>query len=219
MSDTTLSTKIQMDRGGDRLSVTSGGVLAYEPGSKRLDLDGVGTCSLGTTSTIPGAVNAVEERVGTIHRTVLTLTNVAVPTTDNTTNGAQGTWLAYTFPRGSIEVLGAVLNLTITGDGTNITATAAVVAALGTVVPATDATLTSTEANLAPSYAATLTGSAGVVKSRGVTSTFFDNTTTTNATQMTANLNFAIPDAGSSANGTITVSGTIVINWFNHGDN
>lgn len=217
--DNTIQTLIQRDSNGNREVYGSGSVRVNEAGSKLLTTVGVGVSPLGTMSTAVGAVNIVEERDATLHRTVLTLTNVVVATVDATTSGAQGNLPLYTFPRGLIEIFGAVSNLAIVGDGTGVINTAAVVSSIGTVVPAVDATLTSTEANIAPSYAGTLTAGAGVVKSKGVTSTFFDNTTFTNATQLAAFLNFAMPDASSTANGTITVSGTITINWFNHGDN
>ena len=219
MSDPTYSASIQHDRNGNRLVQGNGSVRVLDSGAKEFPSSGLATSLLGVASFEPGAVNVFEERMGHLRRLFITLTNLVVPTVDATTNGAQGTAVLLTFPRGNIQLLGASSNLTIVGDGTGITTTAAVVSAVGTVVPAVDATLTSTEANILPSYAATLTAGAGVVKGRGVTGAFFDNTTNTNATQLTANLNFAVPDAGSTANGTITVSGTIQITYYNHGDN
>lgn len=217
--DPTINTKIQKDQGGARQDYGSGSVEVFEPGSKRLTTDGIGSSSLGAMSTLPGAVNVVEEHEGTVHRTILTLVNKVLTTVDDPTNGAQASFLAYAFPRGLIELRGAVLNLALAGDGVNQATTAAVVTALGSVVPAADATLTGTEADMCPSYASTFVASAGVSKSLGVTPKFFDNTTNTNATNLAAHLNLAIPTAGSSGPGTITVNGTITINWFNHGDN
>lgn len=219
MADSTFQPKLQFDQNGNRLVQASGSIRVIESGAKEFMLAAPFVSPLGTPNTIPGVTNVFEERVGHLRRLVFNLSNVAVATTDNGANGAQGTLLLGTFPRGNLQFFGGVSNLSITGDGTNITATAAVVSAVGSAVPASDATLTGTEADLVPSYAATLSGSAGVVKGKGVTGKFFDNTTTTNATQTTANLNFAIPDAGSSANGTITVSGTIELSYYNHGDN
>lgn len=218
MSDPTYGPSIQLDQGGKRQTFASGSVEVAETGSKKLTTSGIGVSPLGVMSTFPGAVNIVEEREGTLHRTIITLTNLIVPTVDHTTNGGQGTSLLYTFPRGLIELAGATSNLSIVGDGTGITATSAVVSSIGSVVAAADATLTSTEADFVPSFAATLASSLGVVKGQGVTKKFFDNTTNTNATQLTANLNFATPDAGSTGAGTITVSGTINLSWYNHGD-
>jgi hypothetical protein len=39
------------------------------------------------------------------------------------------------------------------------------------------------------------------------------------ATAKDAFLNFAVPDAGSSANDTLTVAGTVTVVWTNSGDN
>jgi hypothetical protein len=88
---------------------------------------------------------------------------------------------------------------------------------VGTVTAGVDnATLTTTEADLIPSTAATLSG--GVGTAAGITLTAgavaFDGT----ATAKDAWLNIAVPDAGSTANDTFTVSGTITLVWSNLGD-
>lgn len=204
--------QVYKDSNGDRMVVDSAGTLLLRTGAKIETTMGIGA-AVGTAPT-----EVVDEQIGHVHRTTITLTNFVVNTTDVPSGEGYGSASLYTFPRGSIQLLGAVANLTITG-GAGLTATAAVVAAVGTVAAAADATLTGTEGNIVPSYAATLASNAGVVKGRGVTGAFFDNTTTTNATQMPAILNFAVPDAGSTAATTITVSGTITISWINHGDN
>lgn len=143
-------------------------------------------------------------------RTIITLTNVAVATTDATTSGAGGGLKIYDFPEGLLDYRGAVANVTITAAA-GITATAAVVAALGTAAAAADATLTSTEADLLPSTATPLTASAGTFAAVSTTSqsALLDGT----ATAKDLYLNFAIPDAGSTANSTITVNGTITVAW------
>lgn len=143
-------------------------------------------------------------------KTIFTLTNVAVPTVDATTSGAGGGLKLYTFPEGLLDYRGAVANVTLTAAA-GITATAAVVSALGTVAAAADATLTSTEADLLPSTATSLTASAGTFAAVSTTaqSALLDGTATAKALY----LNFGIPDAGSTANSTITVSGTITVAW------
>lgn len=218
MTDLTTQALIQRDRGGAREVYASGSVRLTESGAKQLTNSGIGVSPLGVQSAEPGAINIVEEREGTLHRTIITLTNLAVATVDHTTSGAQGTQLLYTFPRGAIQLLGALMNLAIVGDGTGVTTTAAVIASLGSAILGTDVTLTGTEADLVPSTAASLTASAGTAKGIGSTDRRFDNTTNTNSTQLTANLNLDVPDAGSTANGAITVSGTIQLSWYNHGD-
>lgn len=142
--------------------------------------------------------------------------NRSVTITDNTTNGAHGNLKIVDLPEGNITLLGATTNLTIARVGTNITATAAVVASVGTVAAAnTDATLTSTEANIVPSTSATLTSGAGVAK--GVsTAVLVANGTTT---RVPVYLNFAMPDAGATGNDALTVNGTITLVYSVCGDN
>lgn len=221
------NTLVNLSNGGQLLTVMSGGQETVAAGGV-LQIDGTMNEGSGATKTtakgigtltVAAGITSVAENVGTLHRTIITLTGLVVSTTDNTTNGAQGHQTLYTFPRGNILFLGGSTNLTTLGDGVGVAATAAVVGAVGSVAPATDATLTSTEADFIPSTAGTLTASAGVLKGRGVTSKYFDNTTTTNATQLAANLNLAVPDAGTSANGSITVTGTIELLWLSLGDN
>lgn len=219
--DATLNTLIQMDKAGQRLVFGNGAVRVVETGARELITSGSGTSPLGTMSTDPAlvALNVLEDRVAHFHRTRLVISGLAVPITYNGASGVQGSQLLYTVPRGLINVYGATSNLTLTGDGTNISATAALVSSIGSVAAAADATLTSTEANLIASTSSTLTASAGVMRGKsGVTPVQFDNTTTTNATQLPFYLNFAGVQACATANGVLTVSGTIEIVWLNLGD-
>lgn len=211
MPDITVQPAIRRELGGNQETFGSGAILNFEPNHTIVTSDGIGL------ALVDSAV-AVLESWKTLHRTLFTFTAKVIATVDHTTNGGNATLLLYTFPRGNIQVLGASSNLTLTGDGTGVTTTAAVVGAVGTVVAASDATLTSTEANIIPSTVCTLTASAGVMKGKPTTAISIDNTTTTNSTQMTANLNFAIPDAGSTAAGSLTVTGTLEIIWANYGD-
>lgn len=171
--------------------------------------------------TVPAASITAGETVSDtetgLNKTVLTFTNVSVATTDATTSGAYGSLEIYDFPAGLIYTAAGTSNLTIARVGTGITTTAAVVSAVGTVAAAADATLTSTEADILPSYAATLTAGAGVVKSKSTATeaTFKDGTTTA----IKAYLNFAMPDAGSTANDALLVNGSITLLWMNAGDN
>ncbi len=173
----------------------------------------------------PGSVPAASITAGEtvsdtetgLNKTVLTFTNVSVATTDATTNGAYGSMEIYDFPAGLIYTAAGSSNLTIARVGTGITTTAAVVGAVGTVAAAADATLTSTEADILPSTASTLTAGAGVTKAKSTATeaTFKDGTTTA----IKAYLNFAMPDAGSTANDALLVNGTITLLWMNAGDN
>jgi hypothetical protein len=137
--------------------------------------------------------------------------------TDATTAGSHGSAKLYDFPECNMFFLGGTASLTLTAGAGGITDTAAAVVAVGTATVGVDnATLTTTEADLIPSTAATLTG--GVGTAAGITLTAgavaFDGT----ATAKDAWLNIAVPDAGSTANDTFSVTGTITLVWSNLGD-
>ena len=172
-----------------------------------------------TSSALAGVANAgavVDESVGTI-RTTLKLSNQVITMTDAAAAGCHGSVKLYDFPACNLLFLGATCDLTVTAGVGGIADTAAVVAAIGTAAVSTaDATLTTTEADLIPSTAATLTAGAGAAKGKTLTAgvVVFDGTTTAKD----AYLNFAVPDAGSTGNDTLTVSGTITLVWSNLGD-
>lgn len=155
---------------------------------------------------------------GGTEKTVLTLSGEQVTMTDAGAAGSHGSMKVFDFPAGSIVFLGATCDLTITAGAGGITDTAAVVGAIGTATVGTgDATLTGTEADLVPSAASPLTAGAGTTKGKSITAgiAVLDGT----AVAIDAWLNFAVPDVGSAANDTLTVSGTITLVWSNLGDN
>jgi hypothetical protein len=172
-------------------------------------IDGAGTKN--------GAAVAVSETGNqAVHRTIFTLTALSITITDATTAGAHGSHKLYDFPAGAIQALGCSYDLTTLAGAGGISDTAAVVGALGSVTTATDnATLTTTEADFIASTAGTLTAGAGVLQNHGsLVATAFDGTTTA----VDLFLNVAVPDADSSANDTLAVSGTITCLWANLGD-
>ena len=163
-------------------------------------------------------VSLIGVGAGGTTKTVLTLDGASITMTDAGVAGSHGSLKLFDFPSGSIVFLGATCDLTITAGAGGITDTAAAVGAIGTATVGTgDATLTGTEADLIPSTASPLTAGAGVTKGKSVTAgiAVLDGT----ATAVDAWLNFAVPDAGSTANDTLTVSGTITLVWANLGDN
>ena len=165
-----------------------------------------GSVSVAATET-PGAL-----------KTVLTLDKVVVTMTDATIAGSHGSLKLYDFPACNLLFLGGSCDLTLTAGAGGITNTAAVVAAVGTTTVSTaNATLSTTEADLIPSTASTLSDGAGTTKGKTVTAgvVVFDGT----ATAKDAGLNFAVPRAGSTADDTLTVSGTVTLVWSNLGDN
>lgn len=150
-----------------------------------------------------------------VQSVTLTLTNAPVALVDATTNGASGSLKVLTLPAGAVTLLGGTTNLTIARVGTNLQATAAVVGAVGTAAAGADATLTGTEANIVGSTVSTLTAGAGVTKGLPAVPSVVDGTQTAAAIY----LNFAVPDAGSAGNDTLTVNGTITFQYVLNGDN
>ena len=152
-----------------------------------------------------------------VQKTVLTITDLEVTMVDAAAAGAHGSAPLFTFPAGNIVILGAVGEIGIVAGAGGLADTAAVVAAVGTVVTANDnATLTSTEADIVPSTTATLTDGANAAVNMQSTAVAIKDGT---ASAGVARLNFAVADAGSSADDTLTVNGTITITWVNLGDN
>ena len=172
-------------------------------------LNGVEGIASGT------GVSAIQG-VGLPQVAVLPISALNVVMTDATTAGSHGAQKIFTFPEGNVMVLGAVTDLTIARVGTGLTATSAVVSSLGSVPVGTDnATLTSTEADIVPSTASTLAAGAGVTKGASTTAAVLNGTTTPAAVF----LNFATPDAGSTATDALTVNGTVTISYLVLGDN
>lgn len=188
-----------------------------------VDLDNAGnnvpqtTAGIGSVpaASVTAGVSVVEQGDGVVHKTVFTL-DASITMTDATTAGCHGALQLYDFPQGNIVVLGSSSNLSITAGAGGITDTAAVVGSVGTVTVGTgDATLTTTEADLIASTAATLSGGVGAFAGQSTAVAVFDGT----ATAKDAFLNFAVPDAGSSASDTLAVTGTVTIVWVSTGDN
>lgn len=195
--------------------------------SQVVTLDGGTSNAAGTVSVEPKTSVGVGAAAGTgvtateyggngVHKTVLTLASLSITMTDAGANGSHGAQKVYDFPAGAIQILGCSYDLTTLAGAGGITDTAALVGSLGSVTNDTaDATLTSTEADLIASTTGTLSSGAGTLKKHGsVVTTAFDGTTTA----VDAFLNVSVPDAGSSADDTLTVSGTITICWVNLGD-
>lgn len=203
------------------LGLINGVTAGIPAASKALTLNSAGKIAAFQTSDGVGAaagtgVTAAEFGSGAVHKTVLTLAALSIATTDNGAAGAQGSQKVYDFPEGVITVLGCSYNLTTLAGAGGIADTAALVGSLGSAAAgAGDATLTGTEADLIASTTGTLTAGAGVLAKYGsLVAAAFDGHTT----PLDAILNIAVPDAGSSAADTVTISGTITICWINIGD-
>lgn len=170
---------------------------------------------LGTKGTAGSGITAKQDYTAVKYLTLTVPAATSIATVDATTNGAQGSKLLFTFPEANVTILGATSNLTLTKVGSNITATAAVIASVGTAVAGVDVTLTGTEADIIPSTAATLTAGVGAFKGESTSSLMKDGTTT----PVPVYLNIVVPDAGSTGNDAFIVTGTIVISYTTSGDN
>ena len=176
-------------------------------------VNGSATAGSGLVSS---AVEVSETGAGA-QKTVITLSGLSVTMTDAGAAGCHGSVKLYDFPACNLLFLGGTCSLTLTAGAGGISDTAAAVLSVGTATVGVDnATLTLTEADLIPSAAATLTAGVGTGAGKTVTAgvVVFDGT----STAKDAWLNIAVPDAGSTANDTFTVSGTITLVWSNLGD-
>lgn len=180
---------------------------------------GQAASTLVPAGSVTAGVTAVDKAMGGYHQTVFTLTAVAVTMTDAAAAGSHGTIQLIDYPSALVTLLGASSDLAVTEAAAGISDTAAIVCAVGSAVTATDnATLVGTgEATTIPSTAATLTASAGACDGQMTTALLAIEDGT--ATARDAYLNFAIPDADSSATGALAVSGTVTISYILSGDN
>jgi hypothetical protein len=169
--------------------------------------------SVDNVNSAVGAVNGTgvtlggEYTSGITKQTVITFSSVVITMTDGTTNGSIGALKFYDFPVGALKI-NARTNLTLVAAA-GIGATATVKHAIGTAAEATNDTLDSVQANIIASTDTVLVSSAGAAKGLSTATLFIDGT----AGAIDLYLNFGVADAGSTANSTLTVSGTITITW------
>ena len=194
---------------------TTLGKLLVHNGTAWIEPDGGVPEIYGAGAAAGTNVTASERGDSNVHKTILTLAATPVAVTDSGgANGGFGSLKIYDFPDGNVLVLGATTDLNTVATG-GIGATASVVGSLGTVAEATNATLDSTQANIMPSTTGTLTASAGTLDGQSTGVVVADGTDTA----VDLILNFGVPDAGITANGSIAVTGTVTIVWQNLGDN
>lgn len=154
--------------------------------------------------------------IGLINKVRLSVSALSIATTDATTSGAYGSHQLCTLPDTHLLFLGAAANLSFTEAHANITATAGLKYAVGTVAEAANDTLDSTSANIIPSTAATLSSSAAAnVMGESTASLFVD----ASGGSQGLFLNLGIPDAGSSGDGAIVVTGYIDLFYLDIGNN
>lgn len=192
--------------------------LTYDTGTGALHLGAAGIVATSGAGVAGGTNVSVTERIGHTRETVLTFANEVIAVVDAAGAGAHGGLKIYDFPEGNIYVNGIVVDLAITAGAGGISDTAAVVAAIGKAEVQTDnATLFADEATFIPMTNVTLVG--GAADFHGLTSAqeagqVQDGT----STAIDLWLNFAVPGDDSTADDTLTVTGTITILWAQLGD-
>ncbi len=199
----------------------------------KIDSNSVGTDataidSVGAVATKTG-LTVTEKGNGAVHKTVFTLDEVELVSTDGSTAGTDGAWGTqplYTFPVGHINILGAhtVFPLAgieaVTGGGVGFSDTADIGIGVGTVAAAnsTEWGLSTTEENIVAEMDVDLTSktSDAIESAANGTAATYDGSTSA----ALARLNFrtlADDDHGVTAD-VLRVSGTITIVWSNLGD-
>lgn len=171
----------------------------------------------GTASAVSG-VSVTSDVGAAVRQTTIAVTAVAMTTTDDATHGAFCSAELFDLPEGNILILGGVASLALTAGAGGLADTAAIVGGIGTSAAAqsgSDGALAAAEANIIPSTALTLAG--GVKAATKLVSTGQLNADGT-ASAKKVYMNFQCPTAGSSATDTLTVTGTVTLNWIKLGD-
>jgi hypothetical protein len=186
--------------------------------------DGTIACSGAFTTGGAGAKAAtgnvaVENAVGTVHSTVLTLTDVALTLAAAGAGVGFGNVKLYDFPEGYIYVQGIVADLAITSADADLSDTWNGDIAFGTAADA-DGTLAGTELNLVPKTdtpAATAKATTGDCVSTATEHIIVDGHST--AADLILNMLVDAAELADASNAPVAISGTITITWINLGDN
>lgn len=166
------------------------------------------------TAGTDAGVSVVDYNAGGIHRTVVTLTAVAMAALKGTGSTGYGKTKLFTFPEGAVDILGVSVCLTaaVTADWAPTTP----VASLGTTGAAADnATLTTTEVDVMASTALTIAANATALKVLGPATLrpVFDGS----ATAKDLYLNFACNSDPSVPKGFVW-TGKVYVLWGYLGD-
>jgi hypothetical protein len=165
---------------------------------------------------------------GAIHKTIITLTAHEMTVEDGDTpasDGAWGTSLLYTFPKGYIKLLGAKAgfiagNIAASSAGTGLAADANFEIGVGTVASANEGAfeLSGTQENIIAALDIDLVASVSDADENGfnVTDAGFDGTTT--AIPVNLNMRTTSDDESGVDDSTLTVTGQIVLVWTNIGE-
>lgn len=162
-----------------------------------------------TTAATAAGVSVKHYGEGIYRTAVYTFTNASISWVDNGASGGYAALQLGDWPLGLLDIRGAVVNFTAVNGGAGIGATGTLKYSLGTAAEATGDTLDSTQADLLASTSITLAASVGT-SSAATSAGVFSNGT---ATAKDLFLNFGASATDSTANGTLTVTGTIDITY------
>ncbi len=199
----------------------------------KIDSNNVGTDataidSVGVVATKTG-LTVVEKGNGAVHKTVFTLDEVELATTDGTTPGTDAAWatqMLYTFPVGHVNILGAHMVFplagleAVTGGGAGLSDTADFGIGVGSVAiaQAVGFGLVGTEEDICTEQTAALTAktSDAIESFANGTAATYDGSTS--AIDIHLNIGtYDDGDHGASAD-VMKVSGTITVVWSILGD-
>ena len=197
------------------------------------DATGVDTLAahtVGAVATLAG-LSVVERGDGAMHKTVITLADVAYATTDGTTPATDGAWasqLLYTFPEGHIMVVGAHLLIpvagivAVTGGSTGISDTGDFEIGVGTTASDNQSAFglpgVATDENIITGQVAALVGGSNTPLTAAANSTPATYDGSAAAAALYLNLR-TVDDAdhGTVAD-VLTTGATLTILWTNLGD-
>lgn len=230
--DATTITAIQVDAAFDELAGAGRTTESVKGNADAISslATGVNANAIHSVGTKDAAATlaVAEMGDGAIHKTIITLTAHEMTVTDGATpatDGAWGTSLLYTFPKGYIKLLGAKAgfvagNIAASSTGSGLTETADFELGVGTVASANDTSFglgDGTQENIVAALDIDLVASVSDADENGfnVTDVAFDGTTTA----IPVNLNMRTLDDEDSATDTskLTVTGQIVLIWTNIG--
>ena len=185
--------------------------------------------SVGVVNPLAG-LTVTELGDGAVHKTIITLDEVAMPVVDGTTpanDGAWGTLKLYTFPAGHIQILGGhqvfpIGGLVASSAGSGLTPTANFEIGVGTAAAANASSFglnDGTEENIVAHATVALTASKTTAILSGVqgTAAVYDGSST--AALAYLNMRTSADGDSGTADSTLTCSGTVTIVWTNLGDN
>ena len=199
------------------LEVTSTEITATVP----IITTGASETTVGVGDVIGDGATLAEYGDGVTHKTVLTLTDVAVVLTDAAAVVAYGGTKVYTFPEGYLYTISAVSDIAVTKSSAGVDADWAGDFGFGSVTASSNTTLATTEQNILPTTA-TPAATAGVTTSNGVSTATEHAILDGHTTAIDLFLNYLVDDADQDVTTTpcnLILNGTITVLWTSMGDN